>query len=105
METNPQLKLLPRAASTKPVLKEPAGTFPLCQSKTRREVRIRSLHHEPATQNRLEQMGIVPGEYIEVVANDHKGRVALQVGARTIILGRRITYKTTVIYPQQRCES
>jgi Fe2+ transport system protein FeoA len=61
-----------------------------------RRVRLLSLHLESNQRGRLQGLGLVEGSVLRILYNDHQGTVAIDLGGKTMILGRRETYRLRV---------
>jgi len=74
-----------------------AGHSMLCEVRCRREWKVLSLHCPPPLRSALHAHGIEPGSRLQVVHNDHRGTLAIQMpSGRVLILGRQFTYHTRV---------
>jgi len=93
------LRILPYEKPEKP----PAAAVPavprtlaLREARAGGRVRLLSVHLEAVQRKRLHDSGVVEGDAFLVLYNDHKGTVALELRGKTIILGRRETYRMRV---------
>jgi Fe2+ transport system protein FeoA len=59
-------------------------------------VRLLSLHMEADARRRLDAMGLREGVVLRLLRNDHRGTVAVELAGKTMILGRRESYRMRV---------
>jgi len=59
--------------------------------------KVYSMHVDTDTACDLHALGVIPGETVHVIENDHKGTVAMKINGEIVILGRACTFKIKVI--------
>lgn len=87
------LRILPKTEELpkmKPA-KKAGPIIALCQAPVRKPLQIMSVHLRSEENIPLQKMGIVPGKYIKLHHNDHKGTVVMELEGESFILGRRET--------------
>ena len=70
--------------------------MPLSFVKSGERVRINAIESGETLRRKLAEMGMIPGEEIEVIANSLRGPFIVAVKGSRIILGRGMAYKIQV---------
>lgn len=58
---------------------------------------ILSLHVGHCEREALEKLGLFAGGRLQVLMNDNRGTLAVELKGRVVILGRQLTYHTRVL--------